>query len=93
MLEGATDAHPQLFNIKAVAVYPLQWNVEVSFKQTTKIVVKANAAKDLTELTSSFEIIRSGNRFFRWNMNAVNKADAKSIEMELDGAKSAKINA
>ena len=40
LLEGATDTQPQLFNIKAVAVYPLQWNVEVTFKQTTKIVVK-----------------------------------------------------
>ena len=93
LLEWATDTQPELFKIKAVAVYPLDWNLEVTFKQTTKIVVKANAVKDLSEITSSFEIIRNSNKFFKWTMQVVNTADVKSMEMKLDGAKTAEISA
>merc|ERR1712042_151632 len=75
LLEGATDTQPELFKIKAVAVYPLDWNLEVTFNQTTKIVVKANAVKDLSKITSSFEIIRNSNKFFKWTMQVVNTAD------------------
>ena len=78
-LQGATEAVPKLFDIKGSATYPLEWNLEVTFKQTTKITFIAKAAQDLSECNLDFKIVRSAKEELTTTLKMINKENEKSV--------------
>jgi hypothetical protein len=78
-LQGATEAAPKLFDIKGSATYPLEWNLEVTFKQATKITFVAKAAQDLSECNVDFKIVRSAKEELTTTLKMVNRENEKSV--------------
>ena len=78
-LQGATEAAPKLFDIKGSATYPLEWNLEVTFKETTKITFVTKAAQDLSECNVDFKIVRSAKEELTTTLKMINKENEKSV--------------
>ena len=78
-LQGATESAPKLFDIKGSATYPLEWNLEVTFKETTKITFVAKAAQDLSECNVDFKIVRSAKEELTTTLKMINKENEKSV--------------
>ena len=79
-LQGATEAAPKLFDIKGSATYPLEWNLEVTFKQATKITFVAKAAQDLSECNVDFKIVRSAKEELTTTLKMINRENEKSVD-------------
>merc|ERR1712037_839569 len=78
-LQGATEAAPKLFDIKGSATYPLEWNLEVTFKETTKITFVTKATQDLSECNVDFKIVRSAKEELTTTLKMINKENEKSV--------------
>ena len=73
-LQGATEAEPKLFDIKGSVTYPREWNLEVTFRQTTKITFVAKATQDHSESNINFAIVRNQGIVYQadWKLSIVN---------------------
>ena len=72
-LQGATEAEPKLFDIKGSVTYPREWNLEVTFRQTTKITFVAKATQDHSESNINFAIVRNQGIVYQadWKLSIV----------------------
>ena len=68
--------------IKVTAIYPQKLNVVVTFKKTSSLKLDVTSKPDLTELESTFEIVRNAGKELTMKLKMINKDAEKSVDAD-----------